>query len=92
MPEYSDPLSAPDALWRSEPATDAQKRKLRFYRRRFPKHLTKGEAAELIDDAMDSVDFGDLRNGNSVVAAACLLRQCMAAACRADARTMPSKK
>jgi len=52
MPEYHDPLTDPDAPWRSEPATEAQKRKLRFYRRRFPDHLTKGKAAELIDDAM----------------------------------------
>jgi hypothetical protein len=50
--EYHDPLTDPDAAWRSEPATDAQKRKLRFYRRRFSNHLTKGEASNLIDDAM----------------------------------------
>ena len=52
MEEYHDPLTDLDAPWRREPATEAQKRKLRFYRRRFPDHLTKGEAAGLIDDAM----------------------------------------
>ncbi len=52
MPEHHDPLTDPDAPWRSEPATDAQKRKLRFYGGRFSDHLTKGEASELIDDAM----------------------------------------
>jgi hypothetical protein len=52
MPEYHDPLTDPDAPWRRESATEAQKRKLRFYGRRFPDHVTKGEAAELIDDAM----------------------------------------
>ena len=52
MPEYHDPLTDPDAPWRSEPATDAQKRKLRFYSRRFSDNITKGEAAEFIDDAM----------------------------------------
>ena len=50
--EYHDPLTDPDAAWRSEPATDAQKCKLRFYRRRFSDDLTKGKASNLIDDAM----------------------------------------
>jgi hypothetical protein len=52
MPEHHDPLTDPDAPWRLEPATEAQKRKLRFYGRRFANHVTKGEAAKLIDDAM----------------------------------------
>jgi hypothetical protein len=52
MKEYHDPLSDSNAPWRLEPATDAQKRKLRFYGCRFSDHLTKGAASELIDDAM----------------------------------------
>lgn len=52
MPEHHDSLTDPDAPWHSEPATIAQKRKLSFYRCRFSDHLTKGEASELIDDAM----------------------------------------
>jgi hypothetical protein len=49
----SEPNDDPSAPWRSEPATDSQKRKLRFYGRRFPAHLSKGEASELIEDAME---------------------------------------
>jgi len=43
----------PDGPWRAEPATDSQKRKLRFYGRPFPAQLTKGEASDLIEDAME---------------------------------------
>jgi DNA-directed RNA polymerase subunit M/transcription elongation factor TFIIS len=49
----SEPDGDPDAPWRAEPATDSQKRKLRFYGRRFPAQLTKGEASDLIEDAME---------------------------------------
>jgi hypothetical protein len=49
----SEPNDDPNAAWRAEPATDSQKRKLRFYGRRFPAQLTKGEASELIEDAME---------------------------------------
>src|SRR5438034_11777133 len=52
MPEYHDPLTDPNAPWRREPATDAQKRKLRFYGCRFSDAVTKGKASELLDDAM----------------------------------------
>jgi hypothetical protein len=48
-----EPDSDPDAPWRAEPATDSQKRKLRFYGRRITAQVTKGEAADLIDDAME---------------------------------------
>ena len=43
----------PDGPWRAEPATDSQKRKLRFYGRHFPAQLTKGDASDLIEDAME---------------------------------------
>jgi hypothetical protein len=48
MPEWTDPA----APWRSEPATEAQRRKLHFYGRRCPDQLTKGHASDMIDDAM----------------------------------------
>src|SRR5215471_4518195 len=52
--EYHDSLANSDAPSRSERATDAQKRKLRFYGVRFPDNMTKIEASNLIDDAMAS--------------------------------------
>ena len=52
-PAYHDSsLTSSDAPWPSERATDAQKRKLRFYGVRFPDDMAKGEASNLIDDAM----------------------------------------
>jgi hypothetical protein len=41
-----------DEPWRTEPASQAQLRKLRFYGQHFSRGITKGKASELIDDAM----------------------------------------
>ncbi len=38
--------------WRDEPASEAQLRKLRYYRKHCRLGLTKGEASDLIDDVM----------------------------------------
>jgi DNA-directed RNA polymerase subunit RPC12/RpoP len=47
--ENDDPLTNRDVPWRSEPATDAQKRKLCFYGVRFDDDVTKEEASNLIE-------------------------------------------
>jgi hypothetical protein len=41
-----------DEPWRREPASEAQLRKLRFYGQNVARGITKGDASELIDDAM----------------------------------------
>lgn len=46
MPDESD------EPWRSDPATERQKKKLRFFKIRIKTGLTKGEASDLIDAAV----------------------------------------
>jgi hypothetical protein len=43
-----------DAPWRAHAATDAQKRKLKYYGIRIERGLTKGEASDLITAAMEA--------------------------------------
>ena len=47
-------LASSNEPWRAEPATDRQKKKLRFYGVHIKRGLTKGEASDLIEAAMEA--------------------------------------